>query len=79
MKWRIAIGFFEGGFLCLDGATMVAHGSMPLMDEVILAEGYQNGTIFLDSIMNRTICEDLQVIRGNGGKGLKRKIALLGW
>ena len=41
------------------------------MDEVIIAEDYQTGTDVLDSISNRTICEDQEVHSGNGGKGLK--------
>ena len=31
-------GFFEGGLLCLEGNTMGARGSMPLVYEVILTE-----------------------------------------
>ena len=58
---------------------MGASGRMPLMDEVIVAEDYQAGTAVLDCILNRTICEDVEVCWGNGGKGLKRKVSLLGW
>ena len=58
---------------------MGAHGSMPLVDEVILAVDYQTGTVVLDSISNRTICEDLEVCWGNGGKGLKLNVSMLGW
>ena len=58
---------------------MGAHGSMPLMDEVILAEDNQSGTVVLDSILNRTICDDLEVRWGNGGKGSKLNVSLLGW
>ena len=54
---------------------MGAHGSMPLFDEVILAEDYQTGTAILDSISNRTICEDLEVRRGNGGKRLRQNLS----
>ena len=58
---------------------MGARWSMPLIDEVILAEDYQTGTAVLDSISYRIICVDLVVSLGNGGKGLKRKVSLLGW
>ena len=47
-------------------------GSMPLVDEVILAEDYQTGTAILYSISNRTICEDLEVRWWDEGKGTKR-------
>ena len=70
-------GFFEGGILCLEGATMGARESMPIMDKVFLAENYQTGTAILDSTSNRTICEDLEVCWANGGKGLKQKVSLL--
>ena len=63
----------------MEGATIGASGSMPLVDEVILAEDYLTGTAVLDSISSRTICEDLEVLWGNVGKGLKRKVSLLGW
>ena len=80
MKWRIVInGFFEGGLLCLEGDTMGACGSMPLVDEVTLVEDYQTGTTVLDSILNRTICDDLEVRWGNGGKALREKVSQLGW
>ena len=58
---------------------MGARGSMPLMDEVILADDYQTGSDILYSTANRTICEDLEVRWGNGGNGMKRKVSLLGW
>ena len=58
---------------------MGAHGSMPLVDKVILAEDYQTGTAVLDTTANRTICEEVEVRWGNGGKGLKRKVSLLRW
>ena len=58
---------------------MGARGGMSLMDDVILAEDYQTGTAIIDFVSNRTICEDLVVRWGNGGKGLKRKVYLLGW
>ena len=54
---------------------MGACENMPLMDEVILAEDYLAGTAVLNSILNRTICEDLEVHWGNGGKGSKRKVS----
>ena len=72
-------GLLEGGHLFLEGATMGARGSMPLVDEVILAEDYQAGIVVLDCISNRAIGEDLEVLRGSEGKGLKRKVSLLGW
>ena len=50
---------------------MGARGSMPIMDEVILAEDYQTGTAILDSSLNQAICEDVVVRWGDGGKGLK--------
>ena len=53
---------------------MGARWSMPLVDEVNLATDYQTGTTILDSIMNRAICEDLEVRWGNGGNGLKQKV-----
>ena len=58
---------------------MGARGSMPLVDKVILAEDYQTGIAVLDSMSNRTICEDLEVRWWNGGNGLKQKFSLLGW
>ena len=58
---------------------MGARGSILLVDMVILAEVYQAGTVVHDSITNLTICEDLEVRWGNGGKGLKRMVSLLGW
>ena len=58
---------------------MGAHGSMPHVDEIILAEDYQTGTAVLDSFSNRTICEDLEVRWEDGGKGMKKKVSLLGW
>ena len=70
MKWRIAI--------CVEGASMGARGTMPLVDEVIMEEYYQTGTAILDSISNRTICEDLEVQWGNGCNGLKCKVSLMG-
>ena len=54
---------------------MSARRSMPLVSEAILAEDYQTGIAVLDSISNRTICEDLEVRCGNGGKGLKQKVS----
>ena len=48
------------------------------MDEVILAEVYQTGTAVLDFMLNRTICDDLELRLGNGVKGLKQKVSLLG-
>ena len=56
---------------------MDARGSMPCVDEVILAEDYL--TAYLISVSNRTICEDLEIRWRNGGKGLKQKVSLLGW
>ena len=72
-------GIFECDLLCLEGTTIGARWSMPLVDEVILSEDYEIGTTILDCISNRTICEDLEVRLGNGGIGLKRKFSLLGW
>ena len=58
---------------------MGASGCMPLMDEFMLTEDYKAGTAVLDSTSNCAICEDLEVRWVDGGKGLKRKISLLGW
>ena len=58
---------------------MGARGSMPLVGEVILAEDYQTGTAVLDSVLNRTIGEDVEVRWGSGCKLLKQKVSLLGW
>ena len=48
---------------------MGARGSMPLVDEVILVEYYHRDTAVLDSILGRTICEDLGVRWRDVGKG----------
>ena len=53
---------------------MGARGSMPLVDNVILAEDYQIGTAALDSISNRTVCVDLVI-----SWGLRRKDFLMEW
>ena len=47
------------------------------MDEVILTEDYQTGTVVLDSTLNGNIGEDEEVRRGDGGKGLKSKVSLM--
>ena len=44
---------------------MGALWNMPLMDDDILAEDFQAATAVLDSISNRTICEDFEVRWGN--------------
>ena len=44
------------------------------MDVVILTEDYQTGTVVLDSTSSRTMCEDLEVRLGDGGKGLMQKV-----
>ena len=54
---------------------MVVRGSMQFVDEVILAEDYQTGTAVQDSISSKTVCEDLEVRLGNGGKCLKRNVS----
>ena len=56
---------------------MGALGSMPLVDKPLmdLAEDYQTGTSILDSISNRTVCENVEVRWGNGGKDFKRKVS----
>ena len=58
---------------------MGARRRMPLVDEAIMEEDYQTGDADLDSISNRTMYEDLEVRWGNGGKGLKQNVSLLGW
>ena len=50
---------------------MGALGSMPFVDEVIMTKDYQTGTNILYSASNRTICEDLEVLLGDGQKSLK--------
>ena len=49
------------------------------MNEVILAEDYQNGNAVLHSISNRTICEDLEDTGGMEARVRTRKVSLLGW
>ena len=39
-------------------------------NEVILNEDYQTSIVVLDSTAKGTICEDLEVCWGDGGKGL---------
>ena len=76
MKWRITIGWlFLCDILCLEGATMGAHGSMPHGDEVILTEDYNTGTAVLDSTSNQTINEDVEVHWEDGCEGLKQMVS----
>ena len=69
MKREIAIRWH---FICLKGATIGARWSMSLMDKVILAKDYQTSTAVLESTLNRTICEDLEV-RWGWRQGFKAK------
>ena len=72
-------GFFEVGLLRLEGTSIGARVSRPLMDEVMFTEDQQSGTAVLDSPRIEPSVMMKKSADGYGGKGLKGSVSLLVW